>query len=301
MNAVYVKKRHYLVTGTLVILFVVAFVGVMIFDLSYFAAQQALQAQIRPEELISLKWRQPVRSSPQERHVANIREEVDTGALVMLVPLNGTPTYSEHLSVVNARAALKVLTKVQAEERYLVLSEGRIRNTCLSGAMLTAQYLGIEPGYNEDLDLTVLLEEKATTTVENIWFTDPILQEKVLRGDTNKPVTVLVVGVSDVNPEVSIGMLGFQIPGVDIGHGARAYLNAVRQWPVEHGQISTLGYIPSDLITSDAVPYPTRYSLATWVLTVTGALYLPIFDRPEAPEADCTEQTYRYGSSTIQP
>jgi hypothetical protein len=198
--------------------------------------------------------------------------------IVMLVPLNGTPNSDAHLSVMNARIAMEVLSRIPSRERYLVLSEGKTGDYCISGAEITANYLELTEGYNNKRDITVILEKEATTTLENILLSTQLLQERV---DTSpeQPIAVIIAGVSDTET--------FWVG--DIGHGARAFLFADWEWNGKKSQknLHAFGYLPTNLIDPRIKGYPGHYNLQTWMLASTGLLYLPVFDRSGLEPRQC--------------
>ncbi|MCX7997310.1 MAG: YdcF family protein [Patescibacteria group bacterium] len=189
--------------------------------------------------------------------------------VAILVPLNGTPTSLDHPSYRNAAVALEIGMRIPKRDRYLILSEGHTGDPCVSGADITLRLLGLKKGYNQAEAITVLLEEEATTTYENIIFSKPILEERF-----NKTgVSLLVSGMS--------APFGSSLPSLlrgDIGHGARAFMLARSIWHA-HSAIDPVGFIPANEVDPAIGNYGMRYNFFTMVLASAGVLSLPRFDR----------------------
>lgn len=188
--------------------------------------------------------------------------------VVVIVPLNGVPHDDTHDSYKNAKVALDFIKKLPVKEKYIVLSEGRTDSwhPCIAGAEQTALWFSLQPGYNSRYDVTLLLDNNAVTTVENIQESNAILQKRF----NKKPVTVLIAGSSD-----NKSILG---KNIDIGHVSRAYILAKQQFLL-HPSFSLEGIIPTNVVDTTIQGYSSAYNATTMTLATSGLLYLPYFDK----------------------
>lgn len=201
---------------------------------------------------------------------------VEGNPVVMVVPLNGTPVTRDHISYKNAFVALEVLERIPGEEKYLLLSEGNTASACRSGAAVTAELLEQVPGFNEDTGVTVILEENAATTVENVLFTRDILEELF----PDKSLSIIVAGMHNALPPYQ-SSLGSRSPvGLDVGHGARAFL-LFQQMYLGNSQVQLAGMLPTNRVDATIQNYPFSYNILTMIAGALGGLYLPYFDREE--------------------
>jgi hypothetical protein len=184
--------------------------------------------------------------------------------LVVLVPLNGYPDKQTHPSYRNGIVVMEILKRVTNHPKYLILSEGYTGKVCKSGALATAEMLGLMPGYNNNTDITVFLENHATTTLENITNSKPILKREFAQKD----VYLIVAGMSDMYP----------LSHIDIGHGARAFMFAKQNYgdlPFVH----TTALLPTNMVDWSVGGYFHEYNLITMYLGANGILNLPVFDK----------------------
>jgi uncharacterized SAM-binding protein YcdF (DUF218 family) len=184
--------------------------------------------------------------------------------LVILVPLNGYPDTATHPTYINSRVVQEVLKGVTVSRKYLILSEGYTGTQCISGAEATAALIGLKEGYNEKENLTVLLENHATTTLENIQNSKKILEKEFPKED----VYVIIAGMTDVYP----------FADTDIGHGARAFMFAKQNF-ASLPNVHIIGLLPTNMIDIAFKSYPHEYNAATMYLGANGLLNLPVFDK----------------------
>lgn len=195
-----------------------------------------------------------------------VQKSPEIEPVVVIVPLNGSPDSIYHPSFKNAYAALQVLSRVSDREKVLVLSEGYAEGMCTSGAELTLALLGMQEGYNNYNGVTILLEKEASTTYENIIFSKKLLSERY----PQKIISVFIAGMSDKKLETN----GF---GIDIGHGARAYMLASQN--LKSDLIQLRGLIPTDILDPSVQNYSSNYSFLTMVLGAIHLLQLPSLDK----------------------
>lgn len=184
--------------------------------------------------------------------------------IVFLVPLNGFPDTATHPSFINARVVQEVMKHVSAHKKYLILSEGYTGNKCVSGAEATASMIGLKEGYNQQEDITVLLEKHATTTLENILNSKKILSDTFDRQE----VALIIAGMEDIYPTQNI----------DVGHGARAFMFAKQNY-ASVPNIHIFGMMPTNMIDTAILSYPHDYNITTMYLGANGLLNLPVFDK----------------------
>ena len=210
-------------------------------------------------------------------YARDIEQRIDpTYPLIMIVPLNGTPDSLNHISYKNAAVALAVLQQVQAERKFLLLSEGNTLDPCRSGAEITAEMLGVTEERAILNDVEVVTEENAATTVENILFSKEIIQKRW----PDQDVSILVAGMVDPFP-VYTSVTGPRFfTGIDVGHAARAFL-LLNQVFFGVPDIHLIGVLPTNRIDPSITNYPFSYNALTMVAGALGGLYLPYFDRQQ--------------------
>lgn len=198
--------------------------------------------------------------------------------VVAFVPLNGTPLDQTHASYRNAAIALEFLQQIPDHPRYLLLSEGYTGDPCISGAEITMLLLGLQKGLNTPSNVTVILEEEATTTYENISFSTPLLTKQFQHSNAY----IVIIGLSQ--------QYDIQFP-IDVGHGARATMLAQTAWH-RVPQLHLVGFLPTTLLDNSLPNYDSSYNAFTMSLASMGALGLPRFDRNDmrTPQTVCANK-----------